>query len=165
MHVVDVTGTGVAVLSKMRTEKVEKTFLTSPTIPSFFVRFDLGGRKLDLVAMHAANPLRSLDLRDQEFDAFAAWQESSRPVHLVLAGDLNATPYCPAFKKMLRRTGLRSVRRGRGFFGSFPTRGILPVLRIPIDHILVSAAIQVEEVKLGADIHSDHLPFISVLRV
>jgi endonuclease/exonuclease/phosphatase (EEP) superfamily protein YafD len=162
----DTEGTGLAVLSRFAPDgNFETLHLATPRLPSFFFTFRAGSKRIHMVAMHAANPVHYPKQRDDEFTAFAAWHAREKPATLILAGDLNATPFCPALKKMLRVTGLRDPRRARGFFGTFPVRTRLPFLRIPIDHILHSADLRVEKLYLGDETDSDHLPLIATFKV
>lgn len=156
---------GIGVLSKAPLEGLEVKHLASPDIPSLFFRTVAGGREVGVVALHAANPLRDLRARDAEFEALAAWFDREQPPRLIVAGDLNATPYCPALRRMMRRLRLRNARDGRGFFGSFPVRTLLPFLRLPIDHVLVGGPLKTDGFRLGASIGSDHLPTLTVIRL
>ena len=78
---------------------------------------------------------------------------------ILLAGDLNTTPWSFAFQNFVRDTGLLNSQSGRGLQPSWPSR--LPaLLRIPIDHVLHSDTIQVHRRQLGPPIGSDHLPLL-----
>jgi len=155
---------GIAVLSKTPLENLSEKYLATPEIPSIFFRTQLGGKTLDIVALHAANPLRELGLRDKEFEALAAWRAEENPPNLIVTGDLNATPYCRAFKKMTQAMNLTDARRGRGLLGSWPTYARLPFLYIPIDHALAGGGASIDDFKLGPNVGSDHLPLIFTVR-
>lgn len=77
---------------------------------------------------------------------------------IVLAGDLNATPWSRLFRKLVGTTGLCDSRAGFGYQGSFPADSVLT--RIPIDHVLLSCDIGVRDRRIGPDVGSDHLPVI-----
>jgi endonuclease/exonuclease/phosphatase (EEP) superfamily protein YafD len=55
---------------------------------------------------------------------------------VIIAGDLNVTPYSPYYSDWLAKTGLTDSRYGRTLSTSWPA--ILPILGIPIDHVAVS---------------------------
>ena len=156
---------GIAVLSKTPLEGLSEKYLATPEIPSIFLKTQLNGKTLDIVALHAANPVRELDLRDREFEAVAAWHAREKPQNLVITGDLNATPYCRAFRKMVKSMNLTDARRGCGIMGSWPTYARLPFLRIPIDHALAGGGAVIEDFRLGPDVGSDHLPLITTFSV
>lgn len=74
----------------------------------------------------------------------------------VLLGDLNTTSWSPGFSLCLRESGLRDSRRGFGVQPTWPAGRAL--LRIPIDHCLVSVDLRVTGRSAGPDVGSDHLP-------
>lgn len=77
---------------------------------------------------------------------------------IVLAGDLNATPWSRLFRKLVGTTGLCDSRAGFGYQGSYPADSA--ITRIPIDHVLRSCDIGVRARRIGPDVGSDHLPVI-----
>ena len=82
---------------------------------------------------------------------------------VIIAGDFNASPYSPVFKKLLTTSGLRDTRTGFGWLPSWPA--LFPLAFIPIDHILVSPDIQVQNRATGPYIGSDHYPVIAELSI
>jgi endonuclease/exonuclease/phosphatase (EEP) superfamily protein YafD len=81
----------------------------------------------------------------------------------VLLGDLNTTSWSPGFQECLQISRLRDSRRGFGVHPTWPARQA--VLRITIDHCLVSDGIVVEDHHVGPDVGSDHLPVLIKCRV
>jgi endonuclease/exonuclease/phosphatase (EEP) superfamily protein YafD len=80
----------------------------------------------------------------------------ARGAPLLVVGDLNATPWSRPFVRFLRASGLYDSRIGFGVQASFPAD--LAILRIPIDHVLVSAELGVRARRVGPAVGSDHLP-------
>lgn len=78
--------------------------------------------------------------------------------HLILVGDLNNTPFSPTFKQLLKQSHLKDTRIGQGIFPTWPVT--LPFMWIPIDHVLVSDAFQVESFQAGPYTGSDHYPIV-----
>lgn len=82
-------------------------------------------------------------------------------VDAVLAGDLNATPWSAAYRRLRGHTGLADSGAAEWpwptWFG--PNRW-LPFLAVPIDHVLHAAAWRVRSHRVGPDIGSDHRPVI-----
>ena len=76
----------------------------------------------------------------------------------ILLGDLNITPWSYFFGRLLRTANLRDPSVGIGFKTTWPVGQIL--LRIPIDHCLVSPEIAVEDRRVGTDVGSDHFPLV-----
>lgn len=68
--------------------------------------------------------------------------------------------WSPSYKRFVKGSGLKNVRKGFGVLPSWPT--FLPVGGIPIDHCLVRG-LSVESVELGQTVGSDHYPlFVSL---
>jgi endonuclease/exonuclease/phosphatase (EEP) superfamily protein YafD len=73
---------------------------------------------------------------------------------VLLAGDLNATPWS---------TGMRALTAGELRFGSRqspwkPTWSVRSPFAIPIDHALSTAPLLILERRVGPDLGSDHRP-------
>jgi endonuclease/exonuclease/phosphatase (EEP) superfamily protein YafD len=92
-----------------------------------------------------------------------AKQINKEPMPVIVAGDMNATPYSPVFRKLLATSGLKDSRKGFGWQPSWPA--YFPLLWIPIDHILVSPEIQIHSRDTGSFIGSDHFPVIAELSI
>jgi endonuclease/exonuclease/phosphatase (EEP) superfamily protein YafD len=101
-------------------------------------------------------------LRNDQLRALAAKVRESNVPTIVL-GDLNATPWSPYFRELLRASGLRNTSQGRGLYGSWPAG--LPIGRIPLDHCLVSPSLHVMDKQLGPQVGSDHLPVVIDLQI
>ena len=71
-------------------------------------------------------------------------------------GDLNTTSWSPFFSDLIEESGLRDSRKGFGIQTTWPDG--LFLLRIPIDHCLVSKDISVLDRRVGPSIGSDHFP-------
>ena len=85
------------------------------------------------------------------------------PDRRVVLGDCNATPWNQAFGRMRRDAGLGGGT-ATGLHPTWPAQLPLP-FRIPIDHVLVSAGLVVDEVEVGAAFGSDHLPLSASVRI
>lgn len=92
--------------------------------------------------------------------------EGGLPV--VVLGDLNETPYGRAYATFLAATGMRPARSVAGFSPTWPTRvagqSVPHLLRIPIDHCLLSPDLLPVSFVVGPDIGSDHLPIVASVR-
>ncbi len=114
-----------------------------------FVKFavEIDGRPLTIVGSHPVPPTlpKLLTERDRHFGNLSALM--SEP--FVLAGDFNVTPWSPAFASIPgRRVGAYALK---------PTwASSLPLLGLPIDHIMVSSVIKVSDYQVAASTGSDH---------
>jgi len=132
---------GIAVYSKLPFDKLEAVSLCKAEIPSITGSFEIAGRKAHLICTHTLPPISTavFDFRNEQLARLAELVNTyDGPV--VLAGDLNASPYSYYFQKLLRDTGLQDTERGRGLRPTWPTG--LPVFDIPIDHILVRGGLK-----------------------
>jgi endonuclease/exonuclease/phosphatase (EEP) superfamily protein YafD len=157
------TGNGsyrVAVLSKQAFTQVEQTAFGGPRTEAVVFGLTHEGKEIRMVSMHPFTPNANILSRDGEFEAVAKRFAAEKPERLLIMGDFNATPWCPAMKKLMRALKLRNAREGRGISTSWPA--FLPFLmRIPIDHVLVSANLGIASFRTGPFIGSDHLPTLT----
>jgi endonuclease/exonuclease/phosphatase (EEP) superfamily protein YafD len=116
---------------------------------------------VEIVALHATRPLgETADYRAQQL-AVAAELAAAASGRTVLLGDLNCTPWSPAFDQLLLRTGLRDSGLGRGLPTTWPAG--IPFIGLAIDHVLVGDEIGVADRRVGPGVGSDHYPVIADL--
>lgn len=94
--------------------------------------------------------------------AAMAQKLAATPGARMLLGDLNLSPWSPYFSDLLETSGLRDSRAGFGLQTTWPTQ--LFLLRLPIDHCLVSPELAVIDHRVGPEVGSDHFPLIVDLR-
>lgn len=154
---------GIAVLARVPIEDVQELDFLGDGLPSLGVTAGVGGQRVRLLALHTHWPvLPSLHHARDRVLARAAAYVSSADGPAVIAGDLNLTPYAPAFPRLLVRSGLRDVYAGRAWRPTWRA-GFWP-LAIPIDHVLVPADACVAAAEIGRDVGSDHRPVRVVVR-
>lgn len=78
----------------------------------------------------------------------------------VLAGDLNATPWSLAYRRLRARAGLLDSAAGRWPWPTWQAPGLGRLLALPIDHVLHGRAWRSVEHRVGPDIGSDHRPVL-----
>lgn len=154
---------GIAVLSKLPLEspRVEEIAAGPPVILAGLAS---GERGCLLVAAHPRAPITAgwSASRDAQLTALGDLAAAeSRPV--IVAGDLNATPWSHGFRQLVGSRGLRDSALGRGLQPTWNARRWVP--QIPIDHIVVSPEVQVIARTVGPDVGSDHLPVEATLVV
>jgi endonuclease/exonuclease/phosphatase (EEP) superfamily protein YafD len=134
-------------------------------LPSLVATLKLADeREVRVIAMHTHWPItRGLQQqRDRSLHA-AAQLAAADPVPTVLAGDLNLTPYAPAFARLLDESGLRDALEDVAWRPTWHA-GFWP-LALPIDHMLVSRDACVVAYEIGPDVGSDHQPLAVTLRL
>jgi endonuclease/exonuclease/phosphatase (EEP) superfamily protein YafD len=123
-----------------------------------------GGRSLTVVGAHANWPLgpRIARARDAELGMLAGLARAV-PQPLVVVGDFNVTAFSPAFARLLRQARLTDCAAGRGWHPTWPV--FFPPAWLQIDHCLHSGGIEVDAVRTGPFVGSDHYPLVVDLRV
>ncbi|HUG19157.1 MAG TPA: endonuclease/exonuclease/phosphatase family protein, partial [Planctomycetaceae bacterium] len=80
-------------------------------------------------------------------------ETNSGPV--IVAGDLNVSPWSPYFSKLTASGRLRDLRKGRGLINTWPAHNFCT--RTPIDHVLPSSEVAVHSLEtLPEACGSDH---------
>ena len=150
---------GIALFSRIPLEEVRIEYAPQAEVPFVVARFNASGRTMTLIGAHTLPPAtrRYARLRDQQMGMLASLvRRQEGPV--VVIGDLNMTSWSPVFRDFVRAADLRDSRKGFGIQPTWPTDN--PLLRIPIDHCLVSAEVTVVHREVGPNVGSDHFPLI-----
>lgn len=111
------------------------------------------GQKLVFLGAHPPPPIggRLSALRDAQLAALAEWTAGQdQPV--LLAGDLNATPWSRALRP-LTAAGFSSLHPAWP-----PTWRAGSIFALPIDHAFVTAPLRLQRRRTGPDLGSDHRP-------
>lgn len=148
---------GIALLSRWPIRQQEVLELGGVPVPSLAVELAVEGHRFWLLGTHPVPPGSPGETRERnrQLSAIADWAREQTGPTLVL-GDLNATPWSPYFRDLVRESGLMDARPAWGLFTTWPARSWL--LRLPLDHGLVSPDIRVVARRVGRDVGSDHLP-------
>lgn len=150
---------GIALYSKYPLVHSEIRQVGEADVPSVIAELELPDGRLTVIATHPlppGGPENSRLRNDQLARLPENVKRASSPV--LLLGDLNATPWCSHFKRLLSRSGLRDSSQGRGVLGTWPT--YFPILLIPIDHCLYTAGVHVLRRAVGPKVGSDHYPLV-----
>jgi endonuclease/exonuclease/phosphatase (EEP) superfamily protein YafD len=123
-----------------------------------------GARAVRVIAMHTHWPVtrRLQQQRDAALHA-AAQLAAAGATATVLAGDLNLTPYAPAFARLVDESGLSDSLEDMAWRPTWQA-GFWP-LALPIDHVLVPRNACVVAQEIGPDVGSDHRPLAITLRL
>jgi endonuclease/exonuclease/phosphatase (EEP) superfamily protein YafD len=151
---------GIALMSRRPCASLKEVVYVLGGVPSIEAVIDdpIHGA-VRVIGTHPLPPVGSLYAgeRNQQFDRIAeSIAEDDRPT--ILIGDLNCTPWSPYFSRLLERSGLRDSRQGFGNQPTWPTGRW--VLRIPIDHCLVSEHFVTTRRDVLPSVGSDHFPLL-----
>lgn len=150
---------GIALFSRVRPADWELMDLGPAEVPSVRADVNLGGRTLRLLGTHPLPPATPAYAagRNGQLRALAEWSRA-HPLPVVLAGDLNVTPWSPHFTDLLRDGGLRQERPEWSLGISWPTRA--PWFGLPLDHCLTSPGLVVLRREVAPSVASDHWPLL-----
>lgn len=152
---------GFALLSRTPvTEAAGSPYRRGDMNAALLVELELGEHSIDLTLAHVMAPTSpsASALRNQQLADLSDIIRGNGLRHQVLIGDLNITPWSPYYRLVEADAGLVAGGRGDGYLGTWPTSP--SILRIPIDHCLLSGGLETDSIRLGPDIGSDHLPLI-----
>ncbi|MDX2203278.1 MAG: endonuclease/exonuclease/phosphatase family protein [Hyphomicrobiaceae bacterium] len=111
---------------------------------------------LHVIGTHVYRPSRKPWLHARQTEAIARMiKRIEGPV--VLAGDLNMSPWSHAYKSLRAQTGLKSARWLMPSWPAWP----LNLPQVALDHILVSHDLTVTASGTGPAVGSDHLPVLA----
>lgn len=151
---------GIAMFSRLPLEEAG-SFMLGVT-PAVAANLMLAGHRVHLLGVHLRSPTsreHAAERNAQLTELTALAHQSARP--LIVLGDFNATQFSPNFATMVGGAGVRDATRGRALLPTWPV--FLPMLRIPIDHCLVSGAFTVLETTRLPAFGSDHFALLTVL--
>jgi len=155
---------GIALLSRWPLDDVQSVDFAEDGLPSLIANVDVRGRKLQVIALHTRWPVapRLQVARDRALQQAAALA-LTRPASTILLGDLNLTPYAPAFARLVSESGLRDAFADKAWRPTWQA-GFWP-LALPIDHVLVPRGSCITAYDIGPDVGSDHRPLQVTLRL
>ena len=150
---------GIALYSKLPISDERIEYIGSAMVPSIVATISAGSTQLHVVATHPVPPAGAQysGWRNEQLSLLPSYVSGKLPV--ILAGDLNVSPWNHYFRKLLAETGLRNSAQGRGYRPTWPS--YMPLLRIPLDHILHSQDIIITGMFVGEDTGSDHYPVVT----
>jgi endonuclease/exonuclease/phosphatase (EEP) superfamily protein YafD len=140
----------IALLSRVPFEAAG-TVPYSKEMPAFvWARF---AGALHVIGTHLSRPSRSPRLHARQTEAVARFiQRIDGPV--VLAGDLNMSPWSYGFKSLKTQAGLKAARWLTPSWPAWPV--VMP--QVALDHILISQDLSFVASGTGPAVGSDHLP-------
>lgn len=150
----------VSILSKRAFSNIKEYYRDwHDTAPALIASYALAsGRELRVAGVHLMNPYAP---RRQERELAALTRElSAREGPLIVAGDLNLTPWSWTLNRFSDGLGLR---RHTGLLGTWSTSRAHILPWFPIDHVLSSRDMALVSVERGPKLGSDHLPVIATL--
>ena len=154
---------GIAVFSRLPWSDVRVLEAGPSRLPMIAATLHPDAGPVDLLAVHLVPPLGPAyeETQYQQLAAALAHVRTARHP-LVLAGDLNATPWGRLFRRIRRESRLRRSAT-RGVHATWPAA--LGPLGIPLDHLLHTPGLVPLAYGAGPDVGSDHRPVEAAYRL
>ena len=149
---------GFACFTRLPTKSLTTRYFAHGLYPSLVMELEDEGKRLTVVATHPPPPMSS--------QTAAIWQKQFIEISkfasainhdLIVAGDLNATPWCHGMRLLQTGSGLEFRTAGAVWP---PTWGLNLPMMIPIDHVLVKGELSIMQRTIGPDVGSDHRPVL-----
>ena len=155
---------GIALYSKWPVLESHVHTFGRMALPSIQARLDVDGQPVTVIAVHPPPPI-TLELYQERNRSLAELADFVAGLDgpTIVAGDLNSSMWSSDYRSLKEVAGLRNTRAGFGTLPTWPAG--FSIMRIPLDHCLVSDTIVVAGMKVGPDIGSDHLPVIVELGI
>ena len=163
---------GMVILSKNPFKSYKRIVIDGPVIQNFLLKMtiehpDFGGA-ISVYALHTLPPMgiEGNKQRNQELKFTAAQILKDKTSAKILVGDLNVTPFSPAFWELKRNSGLNYQSFGLFLNPTWPARNSLFTLfQIPIDHLLHSKSLYALNKEVGPSFGSDHNILMSTINL
>jgi endonuclease/exonuclease/phosphatase (EEP) superfamily protein YafD len=130
--------------------------------------FDLG-KPITLVHTHLQGPVKPTFFEWHKEQLLLMTEELQKlKTPLVVAGDMNCTPWTYLSSDLLRKCNLEDSRRGFGLQLTWPAPNNwrkVPIVLLPIDHCFVSPEISIRKRIVGPFVGSDHYPVLVELEL
>ncbi len=145
---------GIAVFSKLPITRQEILSLGPEQPLSVWAELDLEGRQVGFLGAHPWPPMTPAMFRSRnEQLAATAEKVKSAEMPTIVAGDFNATPWCVGFRPLID-AGLTDTALGFGVQRTWNSK--IPLMWIPIDHVLATKEFTTLRRSVGPHCGSDH---------
>lgn len=132
--------------------------------PTIRATVSIADKAIEIVGVHPPPPLSSSLFRERNKHLhMLASHASHSSGPLVIAGDLNTSPWSGAFNQFLQQGNLYDTRAGKGIYATWPD--FLSPLQIPIDYIIVSTHFNVLSMHASGNLGSDHKTLWATLQL
>lgn len=147
---------GLGLYSKLPLANARTLRLPESGLPAIAATVTTPGGDVEFILVHLPSPTDAalLRRRDQQAAKLARHVRAlGKPT--VVAGDFNMTMWSDGYRPLARDGGLANARAGYGVGPSWPA---LWRLGVPIDHILATDGVRLEDFRVLPPVGSDHLP-------
>ncbi|WP_395750066.1 endonuclease/exonuclease/phosphatase family protein [Prosthecobacter sp.] len=145
---------GIACYTRLPLKSLEARRFSQWRLPTLILNLDHLGRPLTFIGTHPIPPMNNTRAQEwRDHLSAIATLVSGLQGEVIVAGDLNATPWCEGMLLLREKSGLD--------FHSVdpvwpPTWGLNLPMMIPIDHVLTKGGLIIQKRTIGPDAGSDH---------
>jgi len=153
-------------MTKVKTTATSGLFLPPTHLGGVWVTLGTGKEAYSVIGIHYARPTTS-DMQHRQMQRFEDVVSDFDKGNVIVAGDMNLTPWSFALRRQDARLGLE--RRTRALF-TWPVAAFSrwnlksPIPLLPIDQVYAGSDWKTVSVTAGPKQGSDHLPVTVVLR-
>jgi endonuclease/exonuclease/phosphatase (EEP) superfamily protein YafD len=148
---------GIMLLSKYPLEHGEVVQIGEAGVPSIVAEVFFPHGVVTVIGTHPVPPIGAEGSLQRNIQLAALPRIISQQEHpVLLIGDLNTSPWSSHFTKLLNASGLKNSLKGFGHQPSWPVNHFF--LRIPLDHVLHSPEITIQNRVVLKGVGSDHFP-------
>lgn len=153
-------GFSICLLSKTLLEDTEITYHGPTETPLLQAKVQINGKRYQIYSAHP-KPALNKKWHVDRLSYFADIQQEmaknkDEGCPIVVMGDFNSVPWEKHFTEFLDTVGLKSTIKDQGYKVTWPV--YLPLMGIPMDHILISKNTPYSNVQVGPTVGSDHYP-------
>lgn len=154
---------GIGLWSKIPFDTIEIKRFSAFDLPFIHAQLSVNSTmKINFIGAHPVPPLiKGFHARNEQFEQLNQLVKTF-DAPTILMGDFNCTTYSPNFRRITAETTLKDSRIGQG---RQPSWSANLLIRIAIDHCLISDQIVVNDRKIGSNIGSDHFPVVVQLGI
>lgn len=153
---------GTAIYSRYPLADEKTAWLAPHTYASLFATVTINGREIRLVNVHAPPPTRAAYYETRNAVLRTLPAELAGISDVIVAGDLNVTPWSPVYRKLVTWAELDDARRGRGIHGTWPQAA--GPFALPIDFVLTRGSLETVAFRAVAT-GSDHRAVLAEIAV
>jgi len=162
-------GLGLVLWTSLKASKMETRRLVSERRVTIWAQLELpDGQPVNFVGVHPTPPglmdstgdeRRDSRVRDAELLLIAKEVTRRRDECWIVAGDFNDVAWSHTTRLFKRTSGLRDPRVGRSFMGTFHSQ--YPLLRFPLDHVMLSDGFTIGQLSRKYITGSDHFSVLA----
>lgn len=151
---------GIGFFSKVSLSKTETIFVDDN--PIFDIKIELKEGEVDLIFLHAPAPL-NFEMWSSQNNLFKELSSliESKEERVIVIGDLNAVPWHNELSAIIKNNNLKAVFYLP--FGTYPVKNT--ILKVPIDHIIISNRLNILKSKKVRIEGSDHFGIMAQVQM